>query len=764
MSANIIERIGQAFRLVQAGALHEAADIVENVLHEAPASFDALQLLGVIRARQGNSAEAIRLFGTAAAVDPASNFAHFNLAKALSDAGREQEALTHHERAVTLAGGHAEAWLNYGRSLRILGRLEAAVAAYGRAVALRPQAVAGWSGRAEALLALRRGDEALADLERALALAPEDADLRGQQARALDRLGRRAEALAAYDRCIALDPGRVSSWAGRGGVLHDLGRYEEACAAYDRALALDPRRAELWSNRGAACNELQRYEEAIASLDRALALNPAAAECWFNRGIARNALRHYEQARDDFTRALALRPDLPYAEGFRLQAKMMVCDWNGLENDWTRLFAQVEAGERAAYPFTLLATPASAALQRRCCEIYLRDHVPARPVPVFERPGQSAGRLRIGYFSADFHRHATAWLLAGVLEQHDRDRLEVIGFSFGPPADDDMRRRTAAACDRFLDVRDRSDAEIAALARGLGVHIAVDLKSVTQGARPGIFAHRAAPIQVNYLGYPGTMAAGYIDYLIADRIVVPPELSPYYAEKIVRLPGSYQPNDNTRVIAERGPTRAEAGLPETGVVFCCFNNTYKITPAVFAIWMRLLAAVPGSVLWLYATTAAAERNLRAEAARRGVAAERLVFAGHLEVSAHLARQRLADLFLDTFYCNAHTTASDALWAGLPVVTCLGETFAGRGAASLLHAAGLPELVARSPAEYEALAGELAASPSRLAALKEKLARNRSTCALFDTAGYTRRLEAAYAAVWRRHCAGLPPADIDIEEG
>jgi predicted O-linked N-acetylglucosamine transferase (SPINDLY family) len=435
--------------------------------------------------------------------------------------------------------------------------------------------------------------------------------------------------------------------------------------------------------------------------------------------------------------------------------------------DAALLTARIELGHPVENPFWLLTLCGSPALQRRAAEIWTRAEFPADPslpaIPRRPSPRARGARIRVGYFSADFSNHATLHLMAGVFEHHDRSRFEVTAFSFGPDSQDPWRRRVAGACE-FIDVRDRSDREVALLARERQIDIAVDLKGFTRDCRTGIFALRAAPVQVSYLGYPGTMGAPYMDYLIADRVLIPPGSEQYYSEKIVYLPDSYQVNDATRVISERLFSRAELGLPATGFVYCCFNNNYKILPQTFAGWMRILQRVPGSVLWLLEDNAAAAENLRAAAEACGVEPERLVFAPRMVQAEHLARQRVADLFLDTLPCNAHTTASDALWAGLPLVTCLGESFAGRVAGSLLQAVGLAELITGSQDEYEALAVALAEDPGRLARIRERLAAQRLTAPLFNTALTTRRLEAAYEALAERYHAGLPPQPIALENG
>ena len=434
---------------------------------------------------------------------------------------------------------------------------------------------------------------------------------------------------------------------------------------------------------------------------------------------------------------------------------MHCCDWKDLDAAWNKVCDAIDLGKHASTPFFLLATPSTTAQQQRCARSGIQHRFPVHSAPLWRGERYTHYRVHIGYFSSDYRDHPVSHLIAQLIESHDRARFEVFGFSFGPSTADVWRQRLEKAFDRFLDVRTRSDREIAALARELEIDVLVDLNGFTKRARTGVFALRPAPVQVNYLGYPGTMGANYMDYLIADATVIPPEHRPYYDEKIVYLPHSFQVNNTTKAIAERPLTRAELGLPDGVLVFCCFNLNYKITPDVFDIWMRLLRAVEGSVLWLSGGSAAATHNLRLEAEQRGVSPARLVFAPRVDsLAEHLARYRQADLFLDTFYYNAHTTTSDALWAGLPVLTCLGNTFASRVAASLLTAIGLPELITHNHADYESLALELATDPERLAALQMKLEANRTTQPLFDTARFTRDIEKAYLMMHERYQAGL----------
>jgi predicted O-linked N-acetylglucosamine transferase (SPINDLY family) len=536
---------------------------------------------------------------------------------------------------------------------------------------------------------------------------------------------------------------------------------EAALKNYDQALALDPNLAEAHNNRGVAALSLMDYDAALASFNRAIALRPGFADAHVNRANALLILQDAVGALAGFQQALALHPEFDFLRGMALFLKHRLCDWSDDATELAHLEAVVQAGEPAAPPFATLALLDSPALQRKAAEVYTRDKFAPRAARPFPPPRADHSRIRIGYFSSDFYNHATSYLMAELFERHDRSRFEIVGLSYGPPSRDEMGKRVAAGMDRFIDVRTMIDAEAAQLGRSLELDIAVDLKGFTRDHRTGIFAERAAPIQVSYVGYPGTMGADFIDYLIADRTIIPDHLKQHYTEKVVRLPGSYQPNDSRRRVAAEPATRAAERLPTDAVVFCCFNNAYKITPAVFDLWMSILRSVEGSVLWLLEENALAAANLRAEAVRRNVSPDRLVFAQPLGLAQHLARLPLADLFLDTLPYNAHTTASDALWCGVPVLTRAGDTFAGRVAASLLHSVGLPGLITTTPREYEQLAIQLARDPARLHTLREHLTAIRGTASLFDTETYTRHLEAAYIAMYWRHTAGLAPDHLDI---
>jgi predicted O-linked N-acetylglucosamine transferase (SPINDLY family) len=572
--------------------------------------------------------------------------------------------------------------------------------------------------------------------------------------------GRPTEAAEILAMAADAKPDHAEACANWSTALAALGRHEEALKGFERAIALDAGRAEPYNNRGRSLQELNRLEPALESYERAIALNPGYVEAWLNRGLASQTLGRHDAAVESFDRAMKLQPQWDFLFGTWLHARMTVCDWSDASRNVALLGKKIERKEKAATP-QILAISGSPELQRKAAHIWVQAKFPANDVlqAIARRPAQ--GKRRVAYFSADFHDHATSHLMAGLFEHHDKSRIELTAFSFGPDKQDAMRARVSAAFDRFIDIGDWSDEEAASHARKLGIDIAVDLKGFTQGSRTGLFALRAAPIQVGFVGYPGTLAAGYMDYLIADSTLIPEASRKFYSEKIAYLPYSYQPNDRQRAISEKIFTREGQGLPAKGFVFCCFNNNFKITPDMFSVWMRILGRVENSVLWLLEDNDRAAANLRKEAALRGIDERRLVFAQRMPAAEHLARHRLADLFLDTMPYNAHTTGSDALWTGLPMLTCIAGAFAGRVGASLLRAVHLPALIANTPQEYEALAIELASNPGKLGQIRQELVASRLSAPLFDIARYTKHLEAAYSKMHERYMAGLPADHIHV---
>jgi predicted O-linked N-acetylglucosamine transferase (SPINDLY family) len=604
-------------------------------------------------------------------------------------------------------------------------------------------------------------DEALAAFETAISLQADYAEAFYNRATVLQQQAKLEEALAAYGQAIELRKDYADAINNAGIVLQELGRAGEAVDLYRRLLELMPAHADAYNNMGAALLAEGRPGEARAAFEQALTHKSDFPEAFYNLGNAWRELGDLAEAITAYRNALRLRPDYTDAFSQLLYHRAQACEWGSHQADQDKLLDMVRAGVRVP-PFYLLSTPASASDQLICAQHWIR---PIRPPPeaVCEHNALfESGRIRLGYLSGDFHQHATAQLMAELFERHNRDRFEVFAYSYGPDDHSPMRTRLDRAFDRFVDIHALSHREAARLIHADKVDILVDLKGYTHHARPAISAYRPAPVQVSYLGYPATMGAGFIDYIIVDPFVVPASQQPFFSERLVHLSGSYQVNDRRREVASVRTSRQDCGLPSEGLVLCSFNNSYKVSPVFFDIWMRLLRSVPGSVLWLLEANGLVKGNLRSEAGKRGVDSGRLIFAPVVPSAEHLGRHQHADLFLDTLPCNAHTTASDALWAGLPILTCSGDTFAGRVACSLLMAIGMPELVTESLEEYEQTALALARDPQRLIALRQKLEKKRDASLLFDLPKLTGNIEAAYARMWQTWRSGQKPTAFSIE--
>lgn len=773
---------------VALGRLGRNADAVESfdqALALAPNSVESWFGRGMTLVAANRHQDAIASFDRAIAAKPDFVQVHLLRAKLLTDLRRHDDALAGVDKLLAIAADVAEAWLGRSNILFALKRYEEALAACERALALKPDLAEAWHGRGNALNEIGRYDDALAAYGRALAINPQSAAAWHGRGSVLIEIKHHGEALVAFNRALALMPTFAEAWLGRGNVLSELGRYDEALddfnqalaqradlaeacvgrgniffrlkqydgafAAYERARSLAPGLAGAWLGCGNVFTDVKQYENALAAYDRALETKPQLAEAWFGRGNVFFDLKKYDDALVAYDRALALKPGLDFLAGARLSSKQYICDWTDLEADFTRVLDAIRDGKLASAPYIILATPSSPREQLQCVTAYIQ-HQPIFP-PMWRGEIHAHDRVRVAYLSADMGEHAIGYLTVGLFECHDRSRFEFTCLSFGPDQDSDTRRRIKNAFERFVDVREKSDQEIAELMHALEIDIAVDLMGFTRNSRFNVLARRAAPVQVSFIGFAGTMGAPWIDYIIADRTTIPSQDLGFYSEQVVWLPDSYYVNDSRRTIAETIPSRTECALPDGAFVFCCFNNTFKITPQSFDIWMRLLKSVEGSVLWLIEGNETASANLRREAEKRGVAPERLVFAGRTKPDVHLARHKHADLFLDTLPYNAHTTACDALWAGVPVVTCQGKSFAGRVAASVLKAVGLDELITTSLEDYEARALTLARDRASLAAIKSKLARNRDAYPLFDTERFARNIEKAYMEMWERYQKG-----------
>jgi predicted O-linked N-acetylglucosamine transferase (SPINDLY family) len=641
------------------------------------------------------------------------------------------------------------------------GAIAEGIALLGRAVSVDPAQAAGHFSLARAHLAAGRADIALGSLQRAVELDSALADAWFLRGNLLQQAGRHAESAKCYERAIAARPAFPEAFNNLSAALRALRQMPRALECAERALALRPSYAKALNNRGLIRLDANRPAAAVEDFRQALALDGTFAEALHNLGSALTQLRRHEEACDAYLRLADLSPGFPHVHGNVLSAKLNVCDWSDYDARKGAVIEAVARGGHGDVPTSFLCTAGSAALQLRCAQIYSATYYPAQGAYPRGTARPRERRIRIAYLSGDFGEHAVSYLLAGVFERHDRTRFESFALSWDRRQEGGSRKRVAAAFAQFIDITTASDAEVVRAMRELEIDIAVDLTGHTLGHRTDIFARRAAPVQVNYLGHPATMGAPYMDYLIADRFLVPEDREKDYAEKIVRLP-CFQPNDDRRVLPPATGSRAAHGLPERGFVFCSFNNNAKLNPAVFDRWMRVLTQIPDGILWLLASTPRVAENLRREARHRGVDPDRLVFAGQKPYREHLERYALADLFLDSSPFNGGATASDALSMGIPVLTCAGDSFASRMAGSLLSYLGLGELVTGSLEEYEARAIALATNQLPLGPLRDRLRQARTAHPFFDTDHYRRCLEAAYVTMWERSAADLPPAAFSVE--
>jgi predicted O-linked N-acetylglucosamine transferase (SPINDLY family) len=571
--------------------------------------------------------------------------------------------------------------------------------------------------------------------------------VQGLLAEAIDRhkAGDLANAITLYRRLLRDDPSYGPALVNLGIALKFQGDLKGALEACEKAVQVEPGNANAHNNLGIVLAAMGRHERAVASHQQAIAIDPKFYECWTNMGLSLSTLGDPGQAVEAFRRALSIKPDHTEALVQFIYHALQICDWRRLDAAIARMARVIAADKGEVNPFVQLAICQDPLESLRAARNFARRVETS--VAALARPPRlargSRARPRIGYLGADFHAHATSFLAAEMFEAHDRDRYELFAYSYGPDEDSPMRRRVAGAFEHFIDISSMPTEAAAGKIADDGIDILIDLKGYTQGARTGIMALRPAPIQAAYLGYPGTMGADFIDFAIVDSFIAPKGFESHYSERLVRMPGSYQPNDSQRRIASEAGSRADHGLPMNGIVFCCFNQTYKIGPHSFSLWMRLLQSVPDSVLWLMAFNPQAPDNLRGVAKAAGISPKRLVFAAKRPLEQHLARIGHADLFLDTWPCNAHTTASDALWSGIPVITLAGKTFASRVAGSLLTALGLGELIVENPTEYERLTLRLAFDAPERQRLRSKLLRARETSDLFSGKKAARKLERAF---------------------
>ncbi|OAI43347.1 hypothetical protein AYO42_01765 [Rhizomicrobium sp. SCGC AG-212-E05] len=760
-----------------------------------PNFYQAHHSRGIALANLKRFGEAIRSFRAALKLQPQNAPILYGLGLSLEAIGQFEEAIAHYDRALALDPRLVDGWETRGNALHALKRDDEALASYDKALLINPKSSRTHYNRGIALAAMKRHEEAIASYDRALGADPKLSIAWTNRGSSLIALRRLPEAVSSFDAALAIGEEGVLALTGKASALHYLGDYHhslsicaqalakqpdathallvkaqnlygmaqnaQALAAFDAVLAIQADDADAWNGRGAVLHTLGHYDDALASFERALAARPDFPDALNSHAHLMKIHRgDYGIALKEMTRSLVLDPAQPFIPGELLHLKMQAGDWSGFAEEKSRLDEGVRARLPIVRPFIYQAVSDSTADIQKCARIFSGR--------LFGNPGgrvfevRAHKKIRLGYVSGEFKEHATADLMAGLYEQHDRDKFEVIAIDNTGPSVSPMRKRLEAAFDKMLDISQLGDEASSQLIRSQEIDILIDLNGYFGAPRTALFAQRSAPIQVNYLGFPGTLGAAFMDYIIADRIVIPEQDKAFYDEKVVWLPHSYQANDGRRAISALTPTRADAGLPENAFIFCSFNQSYKLTPDTFASWMRILKATPGSVLWLLDGLAPLAGNLRCAAEQLGVSGDRILLAPFVAADKHRERLACADLFLDSLPCNAHTTASDALWAGLPLLTRCGSSFSGRVASSLLHAIGLPELVTETSEQFETLAIRLATNPSELDSLRMKLRANRLDAPLFNTDLFRTQIEAAYAKMWDRFSNGLPPEHFAVQ--
>lgn len=711
MNPQLQQFLAQAIQSFQSGNLEGASMMLKRILKVDPKNLPALNILGLIMAIQANYSDAITFFSKAAKLDPKNSATHFNLAKAFSDSGKDEQSLSHYKISVELSPQNAEVWLGYGKSLFNLGRYMEALTIYENALIIRPNYFDALINKGATLKELRHFEGAL----------------------------------RCADEAIILDPASAEAWLNKGVALKELKRIEEALLCYENSLSLNPQLADALSNKGNLLRELKEYDNALKCYDEAIELRPDFAEPWLNKGALLKELGAYLDAKQCYEKAISLKPYMRWMYGDYFLLKLTIADFDGVipGSDW--LSQQILDGKKFSDPFPLLSLIDDPAIHKMAAQIYCKDKYPFNPLLESPIEYTKKEKIKIGYFSPDFRSHPVAYLTAGVFEMHDKAKFEIYAFSFrNPSSPDQMRDRLINSFDKFLDVENKSDLEIAKLARDLDIDIAIDIAGFTQGSRLGVFAHRAAPIQVGWLGYPGTIGSEYMDYIIADRIVIPEHSQKEYTEKVVYLPKTYIVDDFKRVPSRVIPTRKDCDLPESDFVFCCFNNGYKFNEQIVDRFSKILSAVSNSVLWIPENNNKFKINIQIEFESRGIDKSRIIFSKKIDSMAdHLVRYSLADLFLDTSPYNAHTTALDALKSCVPIIALPGKSFASRVSASLLYSIDMKELIVDCENDFVELAIQLANNPVALNSIRNKLNDKIKEAPFFNTLQFTRDLEVVY---------------------
>ncbi|MEY4767379.1 MAG: hypothetical protein RL637_18 [Pseudomonadota bacterium] len=795
ISVNLEQQFQTALAHHRRGERDQAQQLYQQILQLQPNHADALHLLGVIANERGNNQQAIKLIQQAIQFQPNKAFYYNNLANAFQAMGDYATAIKHYQQSLVLNPKDAQTYNNLANSLQAWGKIDDAIKQYKQALILKkdyaqayfnlgntycylkqwqlasdyyqqainfqPNYASAFSNLGVCFKELNQLEKAIKCYQQALQLNPNLADAYSNWGVALQAQGYYQAAVNCYQQALQLKPDAIT-YNNLGISQKDQGELAAAIDSYQQALLLKPNYAEALNNLGVVFQLQGQNEVALNYYQQALNLKPNDADTHNNVGNLFKGLRQYESAIEAYRNALNCQNDYTIAFDNLFKTLLDCCVWHNYDINYQRFIDNVKLSDPNCNPFNFLSICDSVELQQRCAYTYTKQKHPLIDSPLWQGEPYSHSKIRLAYISADFRDHPVSYLATQLFEIHNRQRFEVIGISLRAEDKSPIGQRVKNAFDQFIIVADYSDKQIAELIKQLEIDIAVDLMGITQHSRTSIFAYKPAPIQVNYLGYPGTMATEYIDYLIADAWVIPPHHQIFYQEKIVYLPSCYLVTDDRCEIAKSIPSRRELNLPENGFVFCCFNNSYKLTPTIFNIWLTILKQIENSVLWLPKTNSLAMKNLIEIAQQQGVNSQRLIFATYTETTAeHLARLSQADLFLDTQPYNAHTTAIDALWAGVPVLTCNGNAFAGRVAASLLNSLQLAELITEDLTSYQQLAIQLATEPDLLQSIRQKLQIQRQISPVFNTQQFAHHLETAYSTMWQRYQQQLPAESFAV---
>lgn len=762
MNPKIQSLISEAVNLYRNGLSGDAEATLQQVLKLQKNNLPALEILGLIKAASGSHLEATKYLKRAVQINPNNPSTQYNLAKALIDSGDYNASLPHHEKATKLAPHNVDAWINFGKTLSLQGRHNDALFAFDKALAIEPNQNEIRLNRGIALRALGLGEEALKEFNSLLELSPSHYLALVNKGITLIQAKEYNEGISFLDQALEINPIDITPILSKGQALYEQKMFKEAFSLLMHAENIFPNSSEVCLNIGSIQNQLKNYAEAIHYFDKAIALKPSYSEAFANRGLAHSELKLYEESLKDYNTAYALNPDIEFLQGSRLRVKMLLGDWNNQQNEVMSLVKKLSSGKKVISPFTLMSVVDSPELHLKAAKIWSEVTSYIRELsPINMEIKRDANKIKVAYFSSDFKNHPVSHLTAELFELHDRSKFEIYAISLEDGASNDpIRERLINAFDHFINVKNQTEMEIAELCRKLEIDIAIDLGGYTESARPEIFRYRAAPIQVNYLGYPGSLGTSTFEYIIADNIVIPESAREFYTEKIAYLPDSYMVDDSCRLPSEIAFSRSDFGLPEAAFVYCCFNNAYKFNPQIIQCWSNILNKTDNSVLWLSENNPIFRINLLVEFEAHGIDSSRIIFAKRMElVSDHLARHKLADLFLDTSPFNAHTTAVDSLKSGLPVLTMLGNSFPARVAGSLLNALNLPELITHNFEEYTDLAIALRINAMAMSEIRQKLISNLKTASLFNTKLFTSNLESLFTEMHKRHIQKEPPKHI-----